>query len=473
MGNFRTAQYGPLGSAIDDPNAKYYVNNAVLKSMRLYSALGGGKYRPKLAAAGNSLQAQSYPGYTTALQTNFYSHNDWMMAFLGHQFQWPETNNGSPVNLTNGTVSGGIYGASGKTTAEILVDLPTFFRYTGTIDIFMYQGMENDATTPEASYPVATNIADYERVILAADEAGAGLIYWIMCLPNVGINSAPLLTRFWQLCNAVKALAIKYPQLRVVPTFDLWTDTSGTYPVPANTGAFADYTDGSVHDRKGAIWLGQRIADYMALDGFTYANKLDLPGPGESGYIGGATNFFGSGGGFSGGYAGTLPPNLTLGTTLTGITTSTATAVANRGRPATRIDIAATTQAANNNVAQIFTGNIATGWSVGEEVQGFIEYEYDSGASFVPGGMRQASGNINFTGTASVALYGLHSGSFTYNEDIITGRPMMRATPRCRIPVGTTALRHFWTVLSDTTNAVLARVYVSKFVMVNWSRVGT
>lgn len=428
-----------------------------------------GAARPTYCSVGNSISAQSGPGYGVAYSTEFYSDIQVALALTGHCVQPVRIGGSSTTTLPSGAIySDGMYGWSGATSISIAADLPNFMSLIGNVDVFFISAMEND---PPTGGSAAATQAAYDSIIAQCLARGAQLIYWKMCLPNTGINSAPKLALYWTLRKYVEGLAASIPQLRIVSTYDLWTDSSNAYPVPLNSGLFANYTDGTVHPRKGALWLGRRLAEAMALDGLTYERRVETPAVGNPGFIAGSANMVGTGGTFSGGYTGTPatpPAGITVSTNVTGITASTANAAVYQGRPCLDITVAAAAQAAVNNAFQILMTAQTTGWAVGDTVQLLVEVVVSGSVPVT--GVRNMNLELRLAGASGSAYWGRHVSGETYNEDVIYDRPMLLATPLLIVPAGTTSLRPFFTATTDAANPVAMRVQLLGFRLVNWSQ---
>lgn len=423
-----------------------------------------GKARPKFACIGNSISGQAAPGSAAALSYEHVGFMYWALSFSGHPFQPCYV--GGRQTLGSGAVIGdGFYGWSGATSASIAADLPNFFAVAGSIDVAFVNCMENDTTLANiASYKAA-----YDSIIAQCIAAGAKIIYWNQFLPNTGITSASL---YWQLVKYMEAKALTVGTLRIVPTFNLWGDSSTANPNPLNTGLFANYTDGTVHPKKGGMWLGKRIADIMALDGFTYGKLVDLPGNGSAGLLpGSSANMVGTGGVFSGGFSGTpaTPPSgLTVTNNLVSPTLATANAARWNGRPSLQIDVTAGIQASALNVLQILDGTQASGFAVGDTVQFFMEVVWDSAVTVT--GVRSFVLELRGAGTVFNAFSMRHPSSDAYNEDIIQGVPILYATAPLVVPAGTTSLRMLATVGTDAATAIAMRMQVLGFRGVNWTQ---
>lgn len=421
-----------------------------------------GRNRPRFALIGNSIAAQAGPGYAANYSYEFYSSFYWAMTFAGHPFQPSFVS--QRQTLPSGAVMGdGIYGFSGAPSNLIAGDLPTFFSTAGNIDVAFIQAMENDNVPANA----ALYKRSYDSIIEQCLTAGAKTIYWNQFLPNTGITNA---AHYWDLVKYMEAKAATVPQLRIVPTYNLYTDSAAAVPSPLNTGAFANATDGTVHPRKYARYLGQRMSEMLAADGWTYARAVDLPSAGAAGFIGGSGNMVGSGGTFGGGFSGTPatpPTGISLTNTLTGVTTATANATRWKGRPSLQIDVGASAQAGINNAFQMLMSPITTGFAPGDVCQFVMEVVFDSAVPVT--GVRGLNLEMRGAGTVFSAFAFRHPSAEAYNEDLPTDTPLMYATAPMIVPAGTTSLRPLATALSDSTNAVALRMHALSFRLVNLS----
>lgn len=431
--------------------------------------------RPRYVTIGNSISTQSGQGYGVAYSWEYYSHMQWVMALTDHPFQ-PVPLGPTQVALPSTALYGnGCYGWSGATSAQIAGDLPNFIALTGRFDVAFIHAMENDAPNV-LTLSVAQATAAYDSIIEQCVNAGASLIYWVQALPNIGINTAGELAAYWAEWRYMEAAAARWPQLRLVPTYDLWTDTSGTYPVPLNAGAFSGYTDGAVHPRKGGYWLGRRIADVMARDGYTYtSNPLDLPGPGAPGWIAGSAAMVGTGGTFTGytGTPSTPPAGLTVSTNMASVSASTADAGRSvDGRSSLNINVAAAAQSALNNAVQISMAAQTTGFAVGDTVQLLVEAWIDPAVTV--SGIRGLNLELRLAGASGSAFFARQVSGDANLQDLPIGVPFMMATPIMQLPAGTTSIRPFFTAVTSNTAtiAVALQMRVLSFRVINWSAVG-
>lgn len=435
----------------------------------------GGVDRPIAMGFGNSIMNQARPaanGSNNAV--NERSHMFWAMAYAGWPFQFARTGLNRQIGADpQSTLSGGIYGYSGQTS----VTISGFFDDVITPyspSIVFVNCMENDPVFIAGSQAnLATVFAAYDSIITQCKAIGA-LPIWINCLPSFSFNTAQLATDYWAIVGYMETRAAQ-GDILLVSTVDLYMDCSQTTPVPLNAGSFANNTDASVHPMKTAQIIGKRIADVLALAGFSNirANSLgpafDLPGPGNPRFVDGNTTMAGATGTVGGGAAGVVATKCTLSCDMT-TATCTGSLPADGSRQYQQVDIStAGAQAGIKNAMQLNTAGTAAGWAVGDYVQGFWEIEIDSATP--PVGLRVPWLQLQFATSGGDATVNQQAGADLWNQYMIPNTRILIATPETQVPVGCTSLRLFARfAAANNAASVAARIKTYRFVIVNWSR---
>lgn len=434
----------------------------------------GGTGRPVAMAFGNSITAQARPGANgVANQVHERSTIYWAMCFSGWPFRFARTGGDQQIGSnSNSKMAYGIYGYSGAMSPTIA---PMFDSVVTPYmpSVVFINCMENDPVgISVGTYSRAQVMSAYDSIIASCNAIGA-LPVWVQCLPSSSFSSAAIAAEFWAITHYMEARAAAGDVL-LVPTADLYMDTSGTTPVPLNSGNFANNTDASVHPYKAAVLIGKRIADVLQAANLSnaatasFGTHFDLPGPGDPRYVAGNMTMSGSGGALSGA-AGSVPTNLTLATDMA-TATVTGSLPAVNGRQVFQVDIStAGAQTSYKNAMQVYTATIATGWSVGDFVQAFWEYEIDAGVT--PVGLRCPNLRMQFATSGGDAISAQMSGSDTWDIIQFPGQRVLLATPEIAVPAGCTGLRLFATMgASNNAASVAARIKNYRAAIVNWSK---
>lgn len=428
---------------------------------------------PAVMAFGNSIPRQNQVGYNgTANQVAYNAHLWWAMAFSGQPFQWAQTGVTAQLGAdANSTYGQGIYGYGGATSTQIL---PFFAQTVGTVKpaFCFIELMENDVTAiVGATLTRAQAKANYLSVIRSCVAQGTTPVF-IGCLPSKSYSTAAHAAEYWALTDYVESLQTANPTLIYVPVHDLYTDSSISTPQPLSAGIYANYTDASAHPYAAAPLIGARIADVLAARGVSGFGLL--PGPGDARYVAGNVSMSGTAGTVSAPLtAGTAPTGLTVNATATVI--GTPTVVDRNNKQSLQVPITSGTSVGLKNAFAVFTANItlaaANNSAVGDLVQFFTEVTIDSATTLT--GLRDFYQQLTFTGGGNDA-YSMKkaSGDLFDTITIPSGRKMLLATPIAAIPASTTGLRpFFFATASNAAAAISGKFWISKFAVVNWSKV--
>lgn len=421
---------------------------------------------------GNSIARACRPGApnTSTNKVDPYSHAYWAMAFAGQPFRWARTGAETQIGASaNSTMARGIHGYSSANSVDIAALTTTVIGSYAPKVMFIH-AMENDPTAINAATITrAQAIAAYESMI--DDCLSNGIVpVWIGCLPSLSWSGASDATEFWALTHAIESIAASTADMIYVPTWDLYTNASASYPNPLSSGSYANYTDATVHPKRAAILIGRRIAQVLRSYGLAYDNGLSWAGPGDAKYLGGNSLMSGSGGTAGTGTSGSVPANISISSALTSAASTGALSVVN-GRPA--FDFSAISGSAQTGMVNAGTlaGSNASGYS------GFSEGDYcqvfaDVELTAAPTNMRGIFLQMSFIGaTSNDAYMGVMASADTWDIPSFASERMLLATPEIPVPSGCTGIRPYLiTYASNNASTVSIPLRVRGMAVVDWGQ---
>lgn len=461
----RVARWNVDGSGLRSPSGD-------LALPTLSTRIRSGLYRPVAMATGNSIARACRPGApnTSTNKVDPYSYLYWAMSFSGQPFQWARTGAETQIGASaSSTMARGIHGYSSANSVDIAA-LMTSVIGGYAPDVMFIQAMENDPTAINAATITrAQAIAAYESMIRTCLQSGIVPV-WIGCLPSLSWSGTSDATEYWALTHAVENLAATYPGMVYVPVWDLYTDTSASYPNPLTSGAYANYTDATVHPKRAAIMIGRRIAQILRDRGLAFDNGRSLPGPGSAKHLGGNTLMSGSGGTAGTGMSGSVPAAMTTSSALASAASTAALSTIN-GRPV--FDLTAVSGSAQTGLVNAVTlaGSNASGYSgfaEGDYAQVFADVELVS----APTNMRGLFVQMSFIGaTSNDAYFGVMASADTWDIPSFVGERMLLATPEIPVPSGCTGIRPFLIAYASNNAATVnIPLRVRGLSVVDWSK---
>ena len=430
-----------------------------------------GSSRPKIMSFGNSISRINCVSLNATSKVYANSYLYWMQAFLGWPFQFVNTGDLQQIGApATSSLSYGVYGYGGATTAQMLAlpEDPIGMVLAYAPDILFIQTMENDVLDVAASGHTSAYYLGLYQTILNRCAAAGVFVVWGGCLPSQSFTTAAHSTAYWALERGVQALAADNARMVYVPMWDLYTDGTSAYPVPLSSGAFANYTDATVHPDRASPLIGKRLADVMTKLGF---NQLGwaTSGPGDTKYMAsGNVNMSGSGGTLSGSFTGSAPAGITVTNDLT-TPTATASIPVVAGRQVLQADVSAGAQSGYKNALQVQGGTVASGFSVGDIVQAYTVITIRSATT--PAGILTPQCQLRFIGGANDGWFGTTAASGAYPYAFPLDTPMMIASPALPVPSGTTGVRSLFDVYSTTgASSVALSAYIHSQGLINWSK---
>lgn len=423
------------------------------------SPLGPSPLKPTMMLVGNSIaRLQRVNGYAGgANQVGGYGWLWWAMSFLGWPLEFVLT--GSEVQVgasVNSSMRDGIYGFSGGTSVDILGQLPAAVGANRPAVLFFHT-MENDPVSVDAGTITIAQVASaYAEQIAYANSIGAQPV-WIGCLPSSDYGTAGKKAAYYA-CEQAAIAACAEGGAIYVPTWDLYTDSSSAYPVPLNSGSFANMVFTNVHPMQAGVLIGVRVADVLERYGYSIINEPINAAHASPKLIHGNALMSGSGGFLTGGYTGAAPATVTILTDAANISSATSTVNPVGGHQEVVADISVGAQTGIKALVQAYTTTYSTtGFAVGDRVSMFCDMKINSSSN-----LRVIEGSIAFqNGTDYPVINAIASG-----DDVVLpipiGRKMRIRTPIVAVTAGTTGLRQTTKLLAKNnaaTAAVNATIY--------------
>lgn len=416
------------------------------------SPLGPSPLKPTMMLVGNSIaRLQRINGYSGGTnQVGGYGWLWWAMSFLGWPLEFVLTGDETQVGASaNSTMRDGIYGFSGGTSVDILAQLPTAVG-TNRPDVLFIHAMENDPVAVDAgSVTIGQVAAAYADMIAYANSIGAQPV-WVGCLPSSDYGTAGKKAAYYA-CEQAAIAACAAGGAIYVPTWDLYTDSSSAYPVPVNTGSFANTVFTNVHPMQAGVLIGVRVADVMDRYGYSVINEPYIASHAGGKFIHGNATCGGTSA-IGTGFTGSAPAHTNV---LNDLATPTGTATLNivGGHQELQLAVTAGAQTGIKAMAQIYDSAYGTtGYAIGDLVSSFIDIKLNSYTN-----LRTIEMQTVFQAQTALNAY---VNNVTSGDDIAMpippGRKMRIVTPRIRIPVGTTGIRETAKIFAKTAAGSVA-----------------